>query len=244
MPTAPDAVLPPVSGASAPDSPLLVLAVAGAGGAPDAPGTVLAAAADAENTVTVSGSLTDGTDAVVFPTLYASGEVYGRPIYTEDPLEPIPLWNLAYSEPLGKWSLQGGLGQWDNTDDGMSPPAEGWVPLSPATGTPVLVTVTDIDAPEAVLPAPSEGSAPTSPGVVIPEAGGGSAPTAPGVVLAAVGEGSAPDAPALVLAETGADSPPLAPVAVLGMTGYELLNSNNIPLRNTDGTILLDTRAV
>jgi hypothetical protein len=96
----------------------------------------------------VSGSLTDGTDPVVFPILEFSSVSAGKPIYQDGTGE----YGCSYNNSTSRWTISNAptLSVWQSTSDAAFPHlVTAWEAVSPATGTP---TVTGVNASESYDP--------------------------------------------------------------------------------------------
>jgi len=90
-------------------------------------------------TITVTGTLTDGTDAVVFPDLILAGMGGdGRIIYTDTGSQALPNYELFWNGLI--WALElPAAARWESASNVLTPDtAEGWIAESPATGTPIV----------------------------------------------------------------------------------------------------------
>ena len=111
---------------------------------------------DLPRSIFVSGTLTDGTDSVVFPELFFVGFSVddGSPIYTSDGLTPAAQYACYTTE--GLWVLtDGAVGVWQSLDSPtpLRPEQiETWETGFASTGTPVITS----------------GAIPTPTGVTIP----------------------------------------------------------------------------
>ncbi len=102
--------------------------------------------------ITVTGTLTDGTASVTFPELLNAGLSGGKGIFT-DTGSTLDDYQTAW-ESL-KWICYGLTVTWESTADVESPemvPAgdwhattnpHAWKPVSPATGTPIVTATYD-----------------------------------------------------------------------------------------------------
>jgi predicted secreted protein len=87
-------------------------------------------------TITVTGTLTDGTDSVTFDPLTHSAFENGRPKYTNGDGDSIA-WDSANS----RWVMthDDSSAEWRSSENVKTPTlVTSWTPFSPATGTPTL----------------------------------------------------------------------------------------------------------
>lgn len=247
--TAPLAVLPPSTGGGAPAAPSVVLAAASGGGAPAAPLVVLGqTVAGSGGLMIITGPLTDGGAPVAFPPLaYHGEEPDGRDIYGDEPEDHHVFWDFIST----CWTMAGiWEGRWESTANVDSPllvPAgawhavsnpDGWKPVAPATGTPVVTLGDAVSAPLAVLPPATGGGAPTAPSPAIASAVDGGVPASPGAALAEAAGGGAPATPGGVLAQVAGGNAPAAPDGVMGRPLHGVYDTDGAALTDTDGAIL------
>lgn len=85
-------------------------------------------------TITVTGTLTDGTDPVVFPSLAYSTQQDSRPLYVSG--------DYSVESNSSEWQIiwaGAGDAEWTSSEDVPFPHlVTTWTPSSPATGTPVV----------------------------------------------------------------------------------------------------------
>lgn len=95
--------------------------------------------------IRVSGSLSNGADPVVFPSMPATGTVNGKPtFYAEaDGLEFGAVWEYTNDDGW-HWRIGEDVNAtyWTSGEDVANPSlVQVWIPLSPATGMPVVTAV-------------------------------------------------------------------------------------------------------
>ena len=88
-------------------------------------------------TVTVAGTLTDGTDPVVFPVMIYDGQNNSKPKYRNIAADCQVAWSGS------TWTLEFPVGEgfvnWTSSEDVATPDlVTTWTPTSPATGTPTV----------------------------------------------------------------------------------------------------------
>ena len=98
--------------------------------------------ADVPASIVITGTLTDGTNSVTFPTmLFAGFDANGFPRYTELGLVD-PEYEFQIKYDGGAWEITAGgtlNGAWGSTEDEISPTdVVTWTADSPSTGTPTL----------------------------------------------------------------------------------------------------------
>lgn len=170
-PSSPLVVLAAASGGGAPTAPLVVLAAASGGGSPTSPLLVLAAAAGGGGSVaTVSGSLTsDGSTPLVFPELVYSGELGGKPSWSDSGDWDTAESGLAWFEGTWRLTQYPFVGGWESAEDVATPDlVTAWDLVGTATGDPEISIAGEIlESPGAVLPAADTANAPAAPAPVL-----------------------------------------------------------------------------
>ena len=166
------------------------------GGSPEAPVKV-PMGGDAGAGLSVAGTLTDGTNPVVFPVLTRAPDFGGKSAWSDDgdPVDGIGFasgdvyrvyWKTAtFEDPDAYWLAlwtDGVTGAgWKSTSDVASPElATGWTAVSPSTGTPVITVATGgggISPPHTITMPGTSGGSPSAPSTVPMEGAGSSEPT-------------------------------------------------------------------